>query len=142
MARIPVAGFVLRGLGSQFVDRGSAGHRHRTARRLVAAAATGAAFAVFPEGTFDREPGLKAFQLGGFVAARRAGTPIVPVAITGARRKLPAHSWLPAPGPITVWIGTAIPSNDHPDARSLAAATRKRILARLGEPDAAHKHRG
>ncbi|HEY7672498.1 MAG TPA: lysophospholipid acyltransferase family protein [Gammaproteobacteria bacterium] len=142
MARIPVAGFVLRGLGSQFVDRTSAGHRHRTARRLVAEAASGAAFAVFPEGTFDREPGLGPFQLGAFVAARRAGTAIVPVAITGARRKLPARSWLPAPGPITVWIGTGIPSSDYADARTLAAATRAEILTRLGEPDAARKSRG
>jgi 1-acyl-sn-glycerol-3-phosphate acyltransferase len=137
MARIPVAGFVLRGLGSQFVDRTSAGHRHRTARRLVLEAAGGAAFAVFPEGTFDREPGLKPFQLGAFVAARRAGRAIVPVAIKGARGKLPAHSWLPAPGPISVWIGKAIKPNDYPDARSLAAATRHEILGRLGEPHVA-----
>jgi 1-acyl-sn-glycerol-3-phosphate acyltransferase len=135
MARIPVAGFVLRGLGSQFVDRASAGHRHRTARRLVTDAATGAAFVVFPEGTFDREPGLKPFRLGAFVAARRAGTAVVPVAITGARRKLPAYSWLTAPGPIAVRIGTAIRSNDHPDARSLAATTRDAILWLLDEPD-------
>jgi 1-acyl-sn-glycerol-3-phosphate acyltransferase len=135
MARIPVAGFVLRGLGSQFVDRESAGHRHRTARRLITTAATGNAFAVFPEGTFGREPGLGPFQLGAFVAARRARTAVVPVAITGARHKLPAGSWLPAPGPITVWIGAAIESHDYPDTRTLAAATRARILARLGEPD-------
>jgi 1-acyl-sn-glycerol-3-phosphate acyltransferase len=142
MASIPVAGFVLRGLGSQFVDRASAGHRHRTARRLVVEAAGGAAFAVFPEGTFDREPGVRPFKLGAFVAARRAGSAIVPVAIAGARGKLPARSWLPAPGPITVWIGKAIKANDHPDARSLAAATRHEILARLDEPDVAHKSRG
>ena len=138
MARIPIAGFVLRGLGSQFVDRASAGHRHRTARRLVAAAATGAAFVVFPEGTFDRAPGLKPFRLGAFVAARRAGTPIVPVAIAGARRKLPAYSWLPAPGPITVSVGTPIRSNDYPDARSLASDTRAEILSRLDEEGSAY----
>ena len=97
---------------------------------------------MFPEGTFDREPGLRPFQLGAFVAARRAGSAIVPVAIAGARGKLPARSWMPAPGPITVWIGKAIKANDHPDARSLAAATRHEILARLDEPDVAHKSRG
>jgi 1-acyl-sn-glycerol-3-phosphate acyltransferase len=97
---------------------------------------------VFPEGTFDREPGLKPFQLGAFVAARRGGSAIVPVAIAGARTKLPAHSWLPAPGPITVWIGKPIRANDYPDARSLAAATRHEILARLGEPELGRKNRG
>lgn len=141
MVRIPVAGFVLRGLGSQFVDRTSPGHRQRTARRLVVAAANGAAVAVFPEGTFDREPGLRAFQLGAFVAARRADAVVVPVAITGARHKLPARAWLPAPGPVTVWIGATLRPNDYPDARSLAAATRAAILTRLDEPErAGHSH--
>ena len=138
MAKIPVAGFVLRRLGSQFVDRTSAGHRHRTARRLVAAAANGTAFAVFPEGTFDREPGLKPFQLGAFLAAQRAGAAVVPVAITGARSKLPAHAWLPAPGPLTVWVGAPLESSAYPDARALAAATRAAILERLDEPDRGH----
>ena len=137
MARIPVAGFVLRGLGSQFVDRASAGHRQRTARRLVAATATGTALAVFPEGTFDREPGLRPFQLGAFVAARRADASIVPVAITGARHKLPARSWLPAPGRVTVSICATLRPKDYPDARALAASTRAAILVRLDEPDLA-----
>jgi 1-acyl-sn-glycerol-3-phosphate acyltransferase len=135
MARIPLAGFVLRGLGSQFVDRASAGHRHRTARRLVTEAASGAAFAVFPEGTFHSTPGLQPFQLGAFVAARRAGAAVVPVVITGARQKLPAYSWLPAPGPIAVSIGAALTPSDYSDARALAAATRIAMLERLGEPD-------
>jgi 1-acyl-sn-glycerol-3-phosphate acyltransferase len=135
MAHVPVAGFVLRRLGSQFVDRSSPHHRRRTAHRLVAEAASGAAFAVFPEGTFEREPGLKHFQPGAFVAARRAGATVVPVAISGARRKLPARAWLPAPGRLTVRIGSGLDPGDYPDARALAAAARKQILARLDEPD-------
>jgi 1-acyl-sn-glycerol-3-phosphate acyltransferase len=135
MADVPVAGFVLRRLGSQFVDRASPGQRHRTARRLVTEATSGTAFAVFPEGTFDRSPGLKHFRPGAFVAARRAGAVVVPVAISGARRKLPAYSWLPAPGRLTVRIGAPLDPGDYADARALAAAARTQILARLDEPD-------
>jgi 1-acyl-sn-glycerol-3-phosphate acyltransferase len=135
MLDIPVAGFVLRRLGSQFVDRNNAGHRHRTARRLVAAAADGAAFAVFPEGTFERAPGLKRFQMGAFLAARRAQSAVVPVAIEGARQKLPAHAWLPAPGPLRVWLGAPLPAGAFSDAEELATATRAAILTHLDEPD-------
>ena len=69
MVRVPIASFVLRRLGSEFVDRTSSGQRHRSARRLVQAARAGRALAVFPEGTFDKLPGLKPFHLGAFRAA-------------------------------------------------------------------------
>jgi 1-acyl-sn-glycerol-3-phosphate acyltransferase len=135
MAAVPVAGFVLRRLGSQFVDRDSAGHRHRTARRLLAAASDGQAFVVFPEGTFDRRPGLRRFQRGAFLAAWRGQSTVVPAVIRGARRKLPEAAWLPAPGPLEVTICAPLPARAYPDATALLAATRVALLAELGEPD-------
>ena len=135
MVRVPIAGFVLRRLGSQFVDRSSANHRHRSARRLVQSARQGQALAVFAEGTFDREPGLKPFRMGAFRAARLAGIAITPVVITGSREKLPADSWLPRPGPLTVEFCPGIASADLADERALMRATRSAILERLGEPD-------
>jgi 1-acyl-sn-glycerol-3-phosphate acyltransferase len=135
MAAVPLAGFVLRGLGSEFVDRESAGHRHRTARRLLAAASDGDAFVVFPEGTFDGRIGLRRFQRGAFLAAWRGKSTVVPAVIRGARRKLPAAAWLPAPGPLTVTICAPLPTRAYPDAMALLAATRAALLAHLEEPD-------
>ncbi|HEY5666070.1 MAG TPA: lysophospholipid acyltransferase family protein [Gammaproteobacteria bacterium] len=135
MVRVPIAGFVLRRIGSQFVDRSSANHRHRSARRLVESAREGQALAVFPEGTFDREPGLKPFRMGAFRAAMLGKLSIVPVVITGSRTKLPADSWLPRPGPLTVEFCPRIATADFEDELSLARETRRAILERLGEPD-------
>jgi 1-acyl-sn-glycerol-3-phosphate acyltransferase len=135
MARVPVAGFVLSRLGSQFVDRSDAHHRHRSARRLVEAARRGHALAVFPEGTFDGEPGLKAFRMGAFRAAWKAGRAIVPIVIGGARAKLPSGCWLPRPGPLTVQFRPRIDSGDYPDEAALMRATRQSILELLDEPD-------
>ena len=59
--------------------------RQRTARALHSLATRGSALGFFPEGTFDKAPGLKAFQLGAFSAAARANLPVVPVVIHGAR---------------------------------------------------------
>ena len=137
MADVPFAGFILRRLGSQFVDRESHRHRHRTARRLVAAASDGGALAVFAEGTFDATPGLRAFQMGAFVAAWRGRTDVVPVAIRGSRRKLPEGAWLPAPGPLAVTLYAPLPARAYADPQALMAATRAAILAHLDEPDRA-----
>jgi 1-acyl-sn-glycerol-3-phosphate acyltransferase len=135
MARVPVAGYILRRLGSAFVDRDSAGDRHRMARTLVGQARKGDALGFFPEGTFDESPGLKPFQLGAFSAAARAGLPVVPIVIYGARHKLPAGRFFAAPGPLKIRICEPVPSADQPSARTLMLATRRAMLTHLDEPD-------
>ena len=138
MSRVPIAGYILRRLGSAFVDRGNFHDRHRTARALHTLATRGSALGFFPEGTFDKSPGLKAFHLGAFSAAARAKLPVVPVVIHGARSKLPSGGVLPRPGPLLVHVCDAVllPAAD-PTAHALMAETRRAMLARLGEPDLA-----
>lgn len=136
MNRVPVAAFILRRLGSAFVDRDSRNDRHRTARALHVLATRGSALGFFPEGTFDKAPGLKAFHLGAFSAAARAKLPVVPVVIHGARSKLPSGSLLPRPGPLRVRICEAVRPED-PSAQALMAEARRAMLAHLDEPDLA-----
>jgi len=137
MAKFPFAGFLLRRIGSEFVNREDSGQRHQVTRRLFKAAESGDALAFFPEGTFDNRPGLREFQPGAFGAAWRGRLPLVPVVIFGARRKLPAQVWLPAPGPLSIFICESIEPENHDSARSLLAASRGAILAQLREPDLA-----
>jgi 1-acyl-sn-glycerol-3-phosphate acyltransferase len=137
MATFPIAGFVLRRLGSAFVSRDDLPDRKRIARTLVNLAVNGDALGFFPEGTFDAAPGLKPFQLGAFGAAVRAGLPVVPVIIYGARRKLPAGKLLPAPGSLRVRICAPLDPKLYPAARGLMHATRRAMLAELDEPDLA-----
>ncbi|HEX7081391.1 MAG TPA: lysophospholipid acyltransferase family protein [Gammaproteobacteria bacterium] len=135
MTAVPLAGFILKRLGSKFVDRGDARHRKVTARDLVASAANGDALALFPEGTFDRAPGLKPFQTGAFAAAWRATLPVVPAVVLGARHKLPSGAFLPAPGPLRVRLCEPLDSAGYRSSRELMRATRAAMLAHLGEPD-------
>jgi 1-acyl-sn-glycerol-3-phosphate acyltransferase len=135
---VPLAGFLLRRLGSAFVDRDDRHDRHRTARALHSLAGRGSALGFFPEGTFDRSPGLRPFHLGAFSAAARAKLPVVPVVIHGARWKLPSGRVLPRPGPLRVHVCDAVrlpPA--EPSARALMAETRRAMLAHLDEPDLA-----
>lgn len=96
-------------------------------------------FLFFPEGTFQRMPGLLPFHLGAFAAAAEAGMPVLPVALRGTRSVLHADSWLLRRGPLAVTIGAAIlpdPGADRwTETLRLAAAARAFLLAEGGEPD-------
>jgi 1-acyl-sn-glycerol-3-phosphate acyltransferase len=135
-SRMPVAGFLMRRIGSEFVDRHSQGGRQRDARRVIKRAEQGHSLVFFPEGTFDEVPGLKRFHIGAFAAAVRGGMPVVPVIIHGARRALPNRAIIVRPGPIRVEILPALES-EGVAAEVLRDETRRRIVARLDEPDLA-----
>lgn len=139
MEAFPVAGFVLRRLGSEFVARDDERDRKRVTRRLFNAAHAGDAIAFFPEGTFDLAPGLKRFRPGAFGAAWRGGKPIFPVVISGARAKLPAETFFPSPGPLSVRVCEPLHPDEQESAESLMAVCRRAMLEHLGEPDAADR---
>ena len=135
------AHFVLRRSGSKFVERNEITGSTRDARQIVKAAQGGESLGFFPEGTFREEPGVDRFRPGAFVAAFRAGMPVVPIAISGSRHILPSKRLLPRPGPLRIDILPAIAPGDEDfvDARHLGEAARQRILAVLDEPDIADR---
>jgi 1-acyl-sn-glycerol-3-phosphate acyltransferase len=138
-ASMPVAGLLLRRIGSEFVDRHDAGGRRRDAMRVLRRAEQGHALVFFPEGTFDSTPGLKRFHAGAFVAAARGAMPIVPTVIHGARRALPNRALLVRPGRVRVEILEPLaPSTDETlSVQESRRESRRRMLARLDEPDLA-----
>jgi 1-acyl-sn-glycerol-3-phosphate acyltransferase len=135
-ADTPVLGFLLRRIGSEFVDRHSAGGRQRDARRVVKRAEQGHSLVFFPEGTFDSVVGLKRFHIGAFVASARGGMPLVPSVIHGARRSMPNGAIVPMPGTIRIEILPPIEGvGREPD--ELRDEARDVMLERLDEPDLA-----
>jgi 1-acyl-sn-glycerol-3-phosphate acyltransferase len=137
-ASMPVAGFLLKRIGSEFVDRHNEGVRRRDALRVLRRAEEGHALVFFPEGTFDEQPGLKRFHVGAFAAAVRGAMPVVPVVIHGARSALPNRAIIVRPGRVRIEILEPIAVPDSADAAdALRRAARREILARLDEPDLA-----
>lgn len=104
MSRVPLAGQLLRRIGSEFVERFDRQRSAMDARRMLRRASEGRALVFFPEGTFSKQTHMLRFHTGAFVTAARAGCPVVPCAIHGARRTLPHDSLLISPGSITVEI--------------------------------------
>src|SRR5688572_30664637 len=135
MNDVPLAGLLLRRIGTEFVDRFN---RHRggtDARRVLRTASSGHSLVFFPEGTFKPEVGLGKFHSGAFAIAARAACPVVPAVILGTRRNMPATRVFPRPGPIEVRFGPAIvatPAGDEDLAVKLRDASRAAILAELG----------
>lgn len=140
MNAVPIAGMLLRRVGSHFVDRGRAAQGKRDTRALLREARAGGAMAFFPEGTFHPEPGLAPFRSGAFVIAANGALPVVPVAIRGTRHALPPGTLLPLPGRIDVELAPPLPPPVAGDAASIQAvmqAARRAILGRIPEPDLA-----
>ena len=132
MAAVPLAGALLRRLGSEFVERFDRTRGAADARRVLRNAASGHSLVFFPEGTFTRTPGLLKFHTGAFATAARAGCPVVPAVLRGTRRALPPSGALPRPGAIEVEILPPHRPRRRPRP-SAAAAAAARPRAR-GDP--------
>jgi 1-acyl-sn-glycerol-3-phosphate acyltransferase len=141
MNDVPLAGLLLRCIGTEFVDRHNRHKGGTDARRVLRTAAGGHSLVFFPEGTFTPEVGLGKFHTGAFAIAARAACPVVPAVILGTRRNMPATRVLPRPGPIEVRFGRAIApvanAGDADPALALRDQSRAAILEELGEPDLA-----
>ncbi|MGB5110943.1 MAG: AMP-binding protein, partial [Mycobacterium sp.] len=108
LERQVLSGFVLKRLGTEFVERYEREQGVADTDRVVALVRAGQSLVIFPEGHLNRAPGLRTFHMGAFVAAARAGVPVVPIAIGGTRAMLrPGHRF-PRRGAVGIAIGAPI----------------------------------
>ena len=78
----PVVGPIAQESGVHFVCRDSALSKARVVRCVAATLSTGTSVLNFPEGTTSDGTALLPFRAGAFRAARTAGVPVAPVAIS------------------------------------------------------------
>jgi 1-acyl-sn-glycerol-3-phosphate acyltransferase len=128
MVRVPLAGLLLRRLGSQFVERFNRHKSATDARRVLKLAATGQSLMFFPEGTFDETRQIGKFLGGAFTTAARAQMPVVAVAIHGTRDVMPPGGRTIRRLPIRVEI-LAVLSADEARLKS-----RELIAKSVGDP--------
>jgi len=90
---------------------------------------------IFPEGTRSRTGELLPFKKGGFLMAIKGQAPIVPVAISGARRAMEKGSPVIYPVTVTVKIGKPIETDgfEAAERNSLIRQTRSSLESLLGE---------
>jgi 1-acyl-sn-glycerol-3-phosphate acyltransferase len=128
---------IMGAAGARFVERFDAQRGAEDVRAMAELAASGQAIGFFPEGTFERAPGLRPFRMGAFVIAAQTGTPVVPIAFRGSRSALRTGTWRIRRVPVHVFVGAPIvPTGaDWAAAVKLRDAARAAILAKCGEPD-------
>jgi 1-acyl-sn-glycerol-3-phosphate acyltransferase len=124
-------------LGVEFVERFEVQQGLEDKERIIKTVSGGRSVVFSPEGTFGRQPGLRSFHLGAFIAASQTGVPVVPMAIRGTRSILRADQWFFRRGTACLIIMPPIPPSgtDWSAALKLRDAARMQILRHCGEPD-------
>ena len=128
MVRVPLAGLLLRRLGSEFVERFNRHKGASDARRVWRLAATGQSLVFFPEGTFDERRRIGRFLGGAFATAERSEMPVVAVAIHGTRELLPPGGLMLYRRPIRFEILAIL------DPNGARQRSRELIAQAVGEP--------
>lgn len=127
--KIPFLGLYAAAMGMVFIDRSDSEASRASVDLMSELLQEGASMASYPEGTRSRSGELQPFKTGSFVAAIKAGVPVVPVSISGSERVLPADGFSPRPGLIRVSIGEPIPTAhlSLEDRRELADEARRQV---------------
>jgi 1-acyl-sn-glycerol-3-phosphate acyltransferase len=131
LRKVPFLGWYMSWTGMVFVDRSNS---TQAVNSLTAAAERlrgGISLLAYPEGTRSRDGRILPFKKGPFVLALQAGVPIVPIAIEGSMRCMPAHLRPFRPGVVRMAIGKPIDTAGMPMDRrdELVQRTREAVLA-------------
>ncbi len=136
LERIPFVGHYMRAMGMVFIDRQDREAARHSIEQLARLLGSGRSLMAFPEGTRSATGEVRPFKTGAFVAAIKAGVAVVPVAITGTERVLPARALIVRPGTVKVRVGRPFPTAGLTveDRRELADRVRRSLLAPPVEP--------
>ena len=135
LEKIPLLSRWMKLLGCVFVQRDDVRASVRALNDATAIVESGRSFIIFPEGTRYKgeEGGAGEFKAGAFRIAVKTGTPVVPVAISGARGLFEAHGNRTTPGTVRIRVLPPIQTAgmSRAEQKELPAAVRQTILAQL-----------
>ncbi len=120
----PATGWILRRMGALPVEAQSS--NLGSLKQAIAILREGGTMAIFPGGGIARDEVLG----GAAFLALKADAPILPLQIIGAKEALPPGKKVPAPGSITVHVGTVLTPSEMANGRAdtkgaIAEGTRK-----------------
>jgi 1-acyl-sn-glycerol-3-phosphate acyltransferase len=122
LAEIPFLGWYIRATGMVTIDRSRLQSGQTVTVQVAERLREDAVILSFPAGTRSRDGSVGRFKPGGFRAPIEAGAPVLPIAIWGAHRVMPAGTLRLRPGTIAIAIGPPIPTLDFtPQDRSALA---------------------
>ena len=133
--KIPILAYAMRIARFVAIDRRDRQQATRAIERAAGFIRDGLSFLIFAEGTRSKTGGLLPFKKGGFIMAIAAQSPIVPVAITGARDAMRKGSAIIRPVTVSVRIGRPVATRGMTigDRDRLMVEVRARIEALIAE---------
>jgi len=137
LSRVWPARVLLQRFGVEFVERFNANRGPVDIQRVVEKSLSGQSIVFFPEGTFTDFAGLQPFRMGAFVTAARSNSPVIPIAINGARKIQHGNHCFPHHGSIKVTICPSVlpGGKDWQTALQLRDTARREISQFCGEVD-------
>ena len=110
LMRIPVFRGAMRAIGCVAISRRRSREDHAVLDSVAREVTGGKNVRIFPEGSRAPTDDFLPFKKGGVVLAIKAQRPILPVAVSGTNRVIPAHKMRIRPGPMLLRIGSPIPT--------------------------------
>ncbi len=108
LMRIPVFAAGMKSIGCVAVRRGGSKRDHDALSEVAKDVATGKNILIFPEGTRSPTDAFLPFKKGGSILAIKAGVPVLPVAVSGTNRVIPARATTVSPGKLLLRVGMPI----------------------------------
>ena len=131
---VPVLGWAISLAGFILINRRRQKQAYTSLKDAAQRVRSGQSIAIFPEGTRSKDDGLLPFKRGSFLLALEAGVPLVPLAIEGGHRILPAGAWRTQGGPYILTVGEPLDPKSFGDAETLRSAAEARLRAMLNQP--------
>ena len=121
--KVPLLGKLNELAGTVFVERGNRASSEQAVNQLTATLKQGRSVLVFPEGTRSANGELRPFKKGAFHLAQAAGSPIVPMHISGTWERLASGALLIGPSrkAIRVRIGAPLQQTAEDSPATLLA---------------------
>ena len=133
--KIPIMGRAMRLAGHLPVDREDSASIPGLLKGAARAIRSGTNVIIFPEGTRNKTPekGLLEFKMGGFILARLARRPMIPLALSGTGRTIQTRPFRVCPGTVLVRLGRPIRPEDYSakEMESFSARVRQEMSGLL-----------
>lgn len=113
LMKLPFLGAAMKRAGYISIDRENPRKAIKSMNEAAEKIKKGASVLIFPEGTRSEDGRIQSFKPGGFHLALKAGSDIVPVAITDSHRIVRKGSLRIKKGTILMTIGQPIPTNQY-----------------------------
>lgn len=136
MRRVPFLAGYARATGMLFISREDRRAGPQLRRQVAGLLGSGKSLCLFPEGTRSRDGRMGEFKSGSFQAAIDAGVEVLPIALHGTGRVLPATGFFrTCRGPMRATVGTPIKVEGRIGAAGRQAVAREAqdaVAAMLG----------